>query len=170
MEILRVLAEGTGTSPIRSAVRPDLRSFRYQLVWKGSASHISFICLTRASMSISSACLPLPPWRERVKGLGKKGAPTRFRFLEAGTAIDERRVASVPAARLIGSRLVHVEGDGIEHDAIVFEGAAHSDEAARHVGAHSLGVALEGIAPAAAPAGLEAEEVAALEHDAVAKR
>src|SRR5262249_31542713 len=101
------------------------------------------------------------------KGLGTEGAPARFRFLEAGTAIDEPRVASAAAARLVGSRLVHVEGDGIEHHAVVFEGAAHGDEAARHVAAHSLGVALEGIAPAAAPAGLEAEEVAALERDAV---
>ena len=32
IEILRVLAEGTGTAPARSAVAPVVRSFRYQLV------------------------------------------------------------------------------------------------------------------------------------------
>src|SRR6266852_9191286 len=43
------------------------------------------------------------------------------------------------------------------------------DDPPRHILAHALGIPREGIAPAAAAAGLEAEEVAALENDAVAE-
>src|SRR4026209_1942846 len=53
MEIFRVLAEGTGTSPSRSARAPRSRSCRYQLVWKGRASHSAFIRLIKASMGNS---------------------------------------------------------------------------------------------------------------------
>src|SRR5215475_5160573 len=74
MEILRVLAEGTGTSPIRFAVRPDLRSFRYQLVWKGSASHIAFICFARASICISSMT-PSPSKEGEGRGEGGRSPP-----------------------------------------------------------------------------------------------
>src|SRR5438552_8061833 len=48
IEILRVLADGTGTSPARFAVSPLLQSLRYQLDWNGSASHRAFICLARS--------------------------------------------------------------------------------------------------------------------------
>ena len=50
IEILRVLAEGTGTPPKRSARAPVARSFRYQLVWNGSASHSSLNFWTRSRM------------------------------------------------------------------------------------------------------------------------
>src|SRR5206468_3596353 len=51
IEILRVLADGTGTSPIRSARAPVARSFRYQLAWNGTASHNPFSCSTRSCMT-----------------------------------------------------------------------------------------------------------------------
>jgi hypothetical protein len=41
IEIFRVLADGTGTSPSRWALAPVARSFKYQLAWKPAASHIS---------------------------------------------------------------------------------------------------------------------------------
>ncbi len=53
MEIFRVLAEGTGVSPSRLAVSPVARSLRYQLVWKGRASHSAFIRVTRSRIRVS---------------------------------------------------------------------------------------------------------------------
>src|SRR5438128_6068259 len=50
MEIFRVLADGTGTSPRRSARSPLVRSFKYQLVSNGSPSHSSSSCLARSRM------------------------------------------------------------------------------------------------------------------------
>src|SRR5690349_18738302 len=64
MEILRVLAEGTGTSPRRSARSPLARSFRYQLVWNGSVSQ-------RASRRAASSRMVLLP----EPGHGEGGAP-----------------------------------------------------------------------------------------------
>src|SRR6185436_13899230 len=54
MEILRVLAEGTGTPPKRSARAPVARSFKYQLVWKGSASHSSLNFCTSSRIGLGS--------------------------------------------------------------------------------------------------------------------
>src|SRR5712691_5389248 len=51
IEILRVLADGTGTSPRRSARSPLARFFRYQLVSNGSASHSSSSRLARSRIA-----------------------------------------------------------------------------------------------------------------------
>src|SRR3989454_4164843 len=48
IEILRVLADGTGTAPRRSALAPVARSLRYQLAWNFSASHSSLRRLARS--------------------------------------------------------------------------------------------------------------------------
>src|SRR5512134_1195916 len=64
IEILRVLAEGTGTSPRRSARAPEARSFTYQLVWNGSASQRA----SRRAASSFTVLLPEP-------GHGEGGAP-----------------------------------------------------------------------------------------------
>src|SRR5215831_140097 len=63
IEILRVLADGTGTVPKRSAVAPVARSFRNQLVWNGRASHRSFRRSTRSRIGrlLRSTC-PVEPW------------------------------------------------------------------------------------------------------------
>src|SRR5260370_348371 len=81
-----------------------------------------------------------------------------------------REGAGTLGRRLVGRALVELQRRGIQDDAVVLEGAARGDEAARHVLAHALGIARQGIAPAAAPARLEAQEVPAPELDAVAER
>src|SRR4029453_5982977 len=48
IEILRVLAEGTGTSPRRLAVVPVARSLRYQLTWNSALSHSSLRLFIRS--------------------------------------------------------------------------------------------------------------------------
>src|SRR5262245_21186944 len=146
MEILRVLAEGTGRSPRRSARRPVGRSFRYQLVWKGRASHSSL-------RVFSSACMVVPPISGRSRRPG--GAPARLGLREPWTAIDEGEVARAATVLLVGGRRVDLERRGIDHHAVILPRAARRHEAPRHVVAHALGIAREGIAPAAAPARLE---------------
>lgn len=42
---------------------------------------------------------------------GAEGAPARLRLCEAGTAVDEREVASAAGPLLPGGGLVHLEGD-----------------------------------------------------------
>lgn len=61
------------------------------------------------------------------------------------------------------------KGGGVEDDPVVLERAARGNEASRHVLAQPLGIAGEGIALAPAAAGLEAEEVAPLEGEALAE-
>src|SRR5262245_338898 len=160
MEILRVLAEGTGRSPRRSARQPVARSFRYQLVWKGRASHSSF-------RVFSSACMVVPPISGRSRRPG--GAPARLGLREPGTAIDEGEVARAAPALLVGGRLVDLQRLRVDDHAIVLPRAARRHEAASHVVAHALGIARERVAPAAAPARLEAQDVAARDGDAVAQ-
>jgi C4-dicarboxylate transporter len=75
MEIFRVLAEGTGVSPRRSARAPVVRSLRYQLVWKGRTSHSAFISWMSSCMAFSS---------------GAGGAPAGLGLVEAGAAVDQR--------------------------------------------------------------------------------
>src|SRR6266700_1963820 len=79
MEIFRVLAEGTGVSPSRLAVSPVARSLRYQLVWKGRASHSAFIRVTRSRIRVSLH----RGWSWLA------GPPARFCLVEAGTPVDE---------------------------------------------------------------------------------
>ena len=57
-----------------------------------------------------------------------------------------------------------------QHHAVVLLRARPADEAAAHVGQHALGLAVEGMAPAAATAGLDAHDVAAPHDVAVAQR
>src|SRR6185436_15817002 len=83
--------------------------------------------------------------------------------------IDERQRARASPPLLVGGGLVDVERDGVERDAVVLERPARGDEAPRHVLAHALGVAREGIAPAPAATGLESQQIAALEDEAVAE-
>src|SRR5262245_10342783 len=94
-------------------------------------------------------------------------APARLRLGESRTAVDQRQRPRAPPAFLVRGRLVDVERGGIQHDAVVLEGAAHRDEAARDVLAHALGITGQRISPAAAAASLEADDVAALEHEAI---
>src|SRR6185503_16167810 len=61
IEILRVLAEGTGTPPKRSARWPVVMSLTYQLDWKGSASHISLRRTTRSRMALSRSLFLVQP-------------------------------------------------------------------------------------------------------------
>jgi hypothetical protein len=75
------------------------------------------------------------------------GPPARFGFLEAGAAIDQGRLARAARALSVRGLLVDLEGRGIERDAVVFQGAADGDEAARDVLADTHGVAGERIAP-----------------------
>src|SRR5260370_24539409 len=71
IEILRVLAEGTGTSPSRSARAPVAQSLRYQLVWNGSVSQ-------RASRRAARAFLALLPHaRHGEGGASQLGGPRR---------------------------------------------------------------------------------------------
>src|SRR5512144_419074 len=101
---------------------------------------------------------------------GAEGAPALLRLREAGAAVDEREVAGAAGPLLLGGGLVHLEGGWVHHHPVVVPGPARGDEAARHGRAHARRLAGERVAPAAACAGLEAEQVAALEHDAVAQR
>ena len=99
-----------------------------------------------------------------------RGAPARLRFRESRAPVDQRQRPGAPPALLVRRCLVHVERGGIEHDAVVLEGAAHGDEAPRDILADALGITGHGIAPAPAAAGLEANDVTPLEHEAVAER
>src|SRR6266436_8852990 len=100
---------------------------------------------------------------------GAEGAPPLLRLREAGTAVDEREVAGAASPLLLGGGLVHFEGGLVHHHPIVVPRSARGDETARHVLAHPLRLAGERVSPAPAAAGLEAEQVAALEHEAVAQ-
>src|SRR5258708_20635694 len=100
---------------------------------------------------------------------GAEGAPPLLRLREAGTAVDEREVAGAASPLLLGGGLVHFEGGLVHHHPIVVPRPAGGDEAARHVLAHPLRLAGERVSPAPAAAGLEAEQVAALEHETVAQ-
>src|SRR4030095_10389301 len=108
-----------------------------------------------ATRPYSPSPCPLPLWgRGRVES-----APASLRFLEAGAAVDEGQVPRPARASLVRGRLVKVEGGRIESDPVVLEGAVDRDEAARHVGAHALGITLQRIAPATPAARLEADEI-----------
>src|SRR5262245_18974993 len=106
MEILRVLADGTGTSPMRSAVFPLARSFRYQLDWKGSASHSAFIFVTRVSMMPPLVCCgrSSEPGRYSIAQLPgdvirapHSAVLRRSRHLEPDDASNDERNADEPS-------------------------------------------------------------------------
>src|SRR5262250_2205586 len=73
IEIFRVLADGTGTAPRRSARSPLARSFRYQLVSKGSASHSSSSRLARS----------------RIGSFSFEYSPAQLRIEEVAQAVAE---------------------------------------------------------------------------------
>src|SRR6267142_2354288 len=122
IEILRVLAEGTGTAPRRSARCPLVRSFRYQLVWNGSASQralrrpaSSFMALLSQSRHGEGGAPELG--RERralLGGEGHQGWAHRDPGTVAAVAGDHRlergdhRVALHDAADLVEARLLGV--------------------------------------------------------------
>src|SRR5882672_5332069 len=101
IEILRVLADGTGTSPSRSAVAPVARSFRYQLAWKSAASHSSLRRFTRSRidwlLSFPSAPYLGPAPHERAQPEPRNGAvdgltaaPAHGRVAQHGDRADPR--------------------------------------------------------------------------------
>src|SRR5437867_1815822 len=45
--------------------------------------------------------------------------PACLGLVEAGAPVDERQIARAAPARLVGLRLVDLEGGGVEHDAVV---------------------------------------------------
>src|SRR5262245_626643 len=73
-------------------------------------------------------------------------------------------------AATLGGRAIDAPAVRRQHHAVVLLGAVAADEAAAHVGEHTLHLALEGMAPAAAAAGLDAHDVAAPHDVAVAER
>src|SRR5512143_80416 len=99
----------------------------------------------------------------------RQRAPARLRHGEARAPVDQLERAGPPPP-LVARRLGHVEGDGAEDDAVVLEGAARSDETSRDVLTHPVGIARERVAPAAAAAGLEADDVAPFEDESVTLR
>src|SRR5258705_561354 len=102
--------------------------------------------------------LPPSPCPLPLRGRGRsgvEGAPAGFGFVEAGAAVDEGQVPGAEAPLLVRGRLVQVESGRIEGNAVVLEGAAGGDEAARHVRTHPLGIGVQRIAPAPTAARLE---------------
>src|SRR5260370_12576192 len=89
------------------------------------------------------------------------------RLLEVLAAVEELRGAARGAAPVGGRRRVHGERLGVEDDAVVFLGAAQADEAVAHVLRHDRDGTVEGVPPAAAAGGGEAEQVALAHHRAV---
>src|SRR2546428_3860326 len=101
IEIFRVLADGTGTSPSRSARAPVARSFRYQLAWKFAASHSSLRRFTRSRidwlLSFPSAPYLGPAPHERAQPEPRNGAvdgltaaPAHRRVAQHGDRADPR--------------------------------------------------------------------------------
>src|SRR6266852_7105820 len=127
IEILRVLAEGTGTSPRRSARRPLTRSFRYQLVWNGSASQrasrraaSSFMALLPESRHGEGGAAQLGGERRALLGGERdQGRAHRDPGAVAAVAGDDRfergdhRVALHDAADLVEARLLGVGLGGL---------------------------------------------------------
>src|SRR5437867_6421381 len=108
IEILRVLADGTGTSPSRSAVAPVARSFRYQLAWKSAASHSSLRRFTRSRidwlLSFPSAPYLGPAPHERAQLEPRNGAvdgltaaPAHGRVAQHGDRADPLRSGRRPS-------------------------------------------------------------------------
>src|SRR5262245_1806151 len=58
----------------------------------------------------------------------------------------------------------------VKHHAVIFYRPLHADEAARHILLHEHRVSAVGISPAAAATGDQAQEVAALQLDTIARR
>src|SRR5262245_1368073 len=76
IEILRVLADGTATSPRRSAVAPVARSLRYQLTWNSALSHSSSRRFTRSRMAGSfrqARTIPRLDWHARPRDSTRDG-------------------------------------------------------------------------------------------------
>src|SRR5439155_11970225 len=76
IEILRVLADGTGTSPRRSALAPVAKSLRYQLAWKGAASHSSLRRFTRSRIDCL-LCSGPPRTAIQARTIPRTGAPMK---------------------------------------------------------------------------------------------
>src|SRR5881628_493584 len=76
IEILRVLADETGTSPRRSALAPVAKSLRYQLAWKGAASHSSLRRFTRSRIDCL-LCSGPPRTAIQARTIPRTGAPMK---------------------------------------------------------------------------------------------
>src|SRR5712691_248644 len=125
------------------------------------------------AISVTALSVPVERWarpggRRPARGRALSGAPPRFGLDKAGAAVDQRGAARAAGALVVGGLLVDLEGRGVEGHAVVLERAADGDEAAGDVLAHSHRVAGERVAPAAAAARLEAQQIAALHPDPVA--
>ena len=70
-------------------------------------------------------------------------------------------------AALVSGSFVDFKAEGIEDHAVILQRPYRTDEAARHVLAHALGIARERIAPAPAATRFEAEQIPARHGDAV---
>src|SRR4029453_6319285 len=66
IEILRVLADGAGTSPRRLALVPVFRSFRYQPVSNSARSHSSSSRFTRSRIAWPPLSFPASPCTSRL--------------------------------------------------------------------------------------------------------
>src|SRR5262245_1519551 len=74
IEILRVLADGTGMSPRRLALAPVARSFRYQPVSNSARSHSSSSRFTRSRITWPPLMFP---------GVARTSRPERYHGLTA---------------------------------------------------------------------------------------
>src|SRR5262245_27820589 len=93
MEILRVLADGTGSWPSRSASSPVRRSLRYQLVRNGWSSHSACSCAVSGAIMLDTPFVV-------GSGMVPSGAPPYVgRVLVVGQADDARQ--AVGGAQLV---------------------------------------------------------------------
>src|SRR5437870_12949640 len=94
IEILRVLADGTGTSPRRLAVAPVARSFRYQPVWNSARSHSSSSRFARSRIAwppLSSLPSPRTSRPARYHGLTAVAGHGTVTEHDGDRAADPRR-------------------------------------------------------------------------------
>src|SRR6185437_7680731 len=82
--------------------------------------------------------------------------------------VEELGVRSLCTARRC-CREIHAEPVTGQHQAVVLLRTRPAHKPAVHIGQHALGLAVEGMAPAAAPAGLDAHDIAAPHDIAVAQ-
>src|SRR5438445_480540 len=88
---------------------------------------------TAARTSASSSGRKPVRFAIRASMSGSSPAPVCLGVSEARAAIDEREFPAAARALLIRGTLVDLEGRGVEHDAVVLQGAARRDEAAGDV-------------------------------------
>src|SRR5690242_20335944 len=92
IEILRVLADGTTTSPARSAVSPVFKSLKYQLVVYGCSSQRAFSFAIRSD-------IVWPPCAKKPARSGPLPVSSHAHSMLDASAIERRRQRAPLAPR-----------------------------------------------------------------------